>query len=369
MDDEAIEVMGSGTALTLTDNSADQEGRVAHDYTAVYVDTGAQFTLAGGAIEATDSSYAVYVSDGGSMAMTGGAVSLDNSESQNWGEAAVQADGGSLTLSGGKITGKKVNRVVFASDLTLSGGTISCTNVFDDAAYGVKYLRKDDNSVFNLSGAPTVVGGGIYLTDGSAITVTGALTNATPITVRMDTPGTFTSGWSTHMSSADPAAYFASGNSTRIVGLVNGEAALRAVRTLTLPARVGGEVTASVDGTPVESGGTVLGGDDVTLTVVPDTGCSLVSLIVDGTDVTASVSENAYTFTMPETNVTVAAQFKKSVDYIDENGDSQTAEAVPLSGSTTATTLSGGWYAAVGEVGYTKGLTFGDGSGLILADG
>ena len=52
-------------------------------------------------------------------------------------------------------------------------------------------------------------------------------------------------------------------------------------------------------------------GERVTLTVTPDEGYALRALKVDGLDVTASVSENSYTFTMPGHAITVEAVFEE----------------------------------------------------------
>jgi hypothetical protein len=52
----------------------------------------------------------------------------------------------------------------------------------------------------------------------------------------------------------------------------------------------------------------------ITLTITPDQGYELESLTVDGNDVTASVVDNEYGFTMPASYVTVAATFKKNAD-------------------------------------------------------
>lgn len=54
-------------------------------------------------------------------------------------------------------------------------------------------------------------------------------------------------------------------------------------------------------------------GTEVTLTVTPDAGYQLATLTVDGQDVTASVVDNKYTFTMPAADVAVSATFKATV--------------------------------------------------------
>ncbi len=53
-------------------------------------------------------------------------------------------------------------------------------------------------------------------------------------------------------------------------------------------------------------------GDDVTLTVAPAEGYALESLTVDDIDVTDDVSENEYTFAMPDHDVAVSAMFREA---------------------------------------------------------
>lgn len=71
-------------------------------------------------------------------------------------------------------------------------------------------------------------------------------------------------------------------------------------------------VTTATNGTVTADKTTVAENDTVTLTVTPATGYELESLTVDGTDVTAQVTNGTYTFTMPKGDVTVCATFKVS---------------------------------------------------------
>lgn len=395
MADAAIEVMGSYTILTVTDESSDGDGRITHTSTAVYVHGDADFHMEGGTIAVTGSPYAVHVAGNeskiGYFNMVGGTVSLDNSgENQPRGYTVfIEGNtGNSSCILGGTISGKNVSSVVSAvGELEMYGGTISGEDVEDAAVavvgrislsggtisggtYGVKY--KQAGSRFYFSGAP-VVKKGIYLQnndDGTApiINVAYALTYTTPITVTMDSPGKFTESWTNKMGSADPAKYFTSGNSDCDVLLYQGEAALRLRQTLTIPASAGGTVTAKVGDTPKVSGDQVYVDDAVTLTVTPYDGCSIYTLTVGGTNVTSSMNGDTYTFTMPVGGVTVSALFRKYVNYLDAYGTTQTVAAILLPGSTTATTLPGDWYVAEGEVSYPKGLAFSDTAQLILAD-
>ncbi len=69
-------------------------------------------------------------------------------------------------------------------------------------------------------------------------------------------------------------------------------------------------ITTPVNGSAgIEAGDYFAEGATVTLSVTPDKGYVLESLIVGGTDVTANVHNNAYTFTMPANDVTITATF------------------------------------------------------------
>lgn len=54
-------------------------------------------------------------------------------------------------------------------------------------------------------------------------------------------------------------------------------------------------------------------GDDVTITVLPDSGYELNTLTVDGTNVTAQVADNQYTFKADKTAYTVSAEFREII--------------------------------------------------------
>ena len=72
-------------------------------------------------------------------------------------------------------------------------------------------------------------------------------------------------------------------------------------------------VTYSNDGNGSVTGPTSVGAQgSVTVAVSPNTGYELNALTVGDVDVTAAVSSNEYTFTMPASDVAVAATFKKS---------------------------------------------------------
>ena len=135
----------------------------------------------------------------------------------------------------------------------------------------------------------------------------------------------------------------------------------------------GGTVTASPT-SAVEDG-------TVTLTIEPDTGYALATLTVGGTEVTAYVNNNAYTFTMPTSDVTVSAAFTQpEVEYIDFVNGVATTKTIPSedvpsytlltggSNDSPPTKLSGGWYVAEGKISYPGGLSSDEDVHLILTN-
>ena len=92
-------------------------------------------------------------------------------------------------------------------------------------------------------------------------------------------------------------------------------------------------------------------------------------------DITAD-NLSGSTLTMPDNNVTVSSNTSQvcstgqpvAVSYVDENGETQTAQAIALDG--TETTLGGGWYfVGLPEVNFDHTLTLSEKAHLILADG
>lgn len=150
------------------------------------------------------------VYNNGTMSVSGAA-----SIQSNWtvGNGGAIYNAGTLTVSGGSITtnGIYVNGttnevrtvngggIYNAGTLTISGGTIQ-TNKATTNGGGIY----NGGATFNLSGAPTIstnyVGNpqnNIYLPEAHhTITITAALSNATPIGIRMESPDVFTSGLS-----------------------------------------------------------------------------------------------------------------------------------------------------------------------------
>lgn len=239
----SLTICDCGSGGTITGGQAEQGG-------AVLVNSGGSLTLHSGSITGNTASGggdgssgsnragggAVCV-NGGSFNMTGGSIENNtaNVTKKNDGGGGVLINSGSFTMSGGSITDNSVSGhddstgggvhvnsgtftmtggaiannnakngggvTVFKSNSTanssfiLSGGRI--TNNSATTAGGIYVLP---NTEFKLSGEPAISGNtadgadsNIYL-NGPVITLTGALSNATPYGVSMARPGEFTSG-------------------------------------------------------------------------------------------------------------------------------------------------------------------------------
>lgn len=71
----------------------------------------------------------------------------------------------------------------------------------------------------------------------------------------------------------------------------------------------------STNGTVAADKTQSIAGKQVSLTITPDYGYELATLFVNSENVAANVAEGAYTFTMPEGNVTISATFKLKEGY------------------------------------------------------
>ena len=297
--DSSLTICDCGSGGTITGGLAQQGG-------AVLVD-GGSLTLHSGSITGNTASGgtgpgtrygdrygggAVCV-NGGTFTMTDGEIANNTASTtvKNDGGGAVLLNSGSFTMSGGFITcnsvsghnnstggGVYVNSGTFTmtngvisnngapngggvtvfkgtageSSFTLSGGSIT-GNSATEIGGGV-YVA---SSSFTLSGAPDIsnntvgeskTASNIYL-NGSVITLTGALSNATPYGVSMATPGVFTSG--------DGAAYkekFTSDDSKYEVRISGNELCLSSGYTVSF--NLGGAEGTAPESQTVQNGST-----------------------------------------------------------------------------------------------------------------
>ena len=159
-----------------------------------------------------------------------------------YGSRIIVPSGKTLTIydnvGGGKITGVVASEVGLFEDqvkslivvksggsLVLKQGTIE--NAYIPDADGSSYAIYSNGTV-HISGNVLINSNDIdiYLHESRIITLDAAISNEEKHTVYI-TGGTFTSGWSTYMSAANPRDYFESANSGKSVCLSEGEAAMR----------------------------------------------------------------------------------------------------------------------------------------------
>lgn len=113
--------------------------------------------------------------------------------------------------------------------------------------------------------------------------------------------------------------------------------------TVTVAASSHGSVTANPTGAAA--------GEVVTLTIAPETGYMLASLNVadaNGTAITVNGSENTYTFTMPDSAVTVTATFRLIEEPVDPTPDPTPTPDPDPSGPSTGE--SDGWESIADEI-------------------
>ena len=158
----------------------------------IYITSGTA-TVSGGTVQATGTSgKGIYINSGCNVTVSGGTVEATG----NMGRGIDNSSGANATVTGGSVTA------------TGSEG------------YGI---YNGSEGSFKLSGAPTIIGtaAGVYFDGAKIIIITDALTYTEDkaISVKMKTPGIFTSGWTTKMggAAAHYGSYFTSADSGYIV--------------------------------------------------------------------------------------------------------------------------------------------------------
>ncbi len=321
----------------------------------------------------------IAVSDNNHAIAAEGAVTINGGDieatSGGTGNFAIMSSTSGLTVNGGSVTahGGQGKGIYAAQDLAVHGGTVRADGrrgiesfdgvitidggvvIADGAAYGI-YANYKDIILGLTAPGDSVTASKYYVDTGSGKTVT----------VRDD---------QTLLDPSTGAAY--TGDITAKLADISG-ATLVPLHTVSLAGNIKhGTVTA--DRTAV-AGNAV--GDDrtVTLIVMPDEGYMLDTLSVvyrdsEGEDhpinpVQDGTDETRYTFTMPGGNVTVTATISREpvqISYIDADGSTKIATAIPLMGDETE--LPGRWYVAWGTLIYDQTILFTGNTHLILADG
>ena len=225
--------------------------------TAIKVESGATLNICdckgSGSISATSNNADITgIDNSGNVNIYGGTVKATRSGYSGSG-TGIKNTNGSVTVSGGVIDSSTTGITNAGGTLTVSGGTVHGVNT------GI-----GTNSNITISGSPNITGGcDINLYNGSII-IGGALTYAEEraISVRMSTPGTFTSDWTNNMgeNADDYDSYFTAWSSSYTVQPDgNGELKLAEppTYTVTYDASSATSGTVPTDGTSYASGSTV----------------------------------------------------------------------------------------------------------------
>ena len=173
---------------------------------------GGTANVTGGTVTATGSNfYGIYNRSNGTVTVSGGTVTATGSNSwgiYNHSDGTIDVDTTTNVSGTANVSGSFLG-IYNSGTLTVSGGTVTATG---SNGFGIYNFYHGAGSL-ELSGAPTITGAtaGVYL-DGGSITLGGELTyvEEKAISVGMETPGTFTSGWNSNMSGKTPGNYFTS---------------------------------------------------------------------------------------------------------------------------------------------------------------
>lgn len=369
----------TNSSLTIRDSSPEQTG-----------------TITGGW---GNSNVGCIASYSATLRLEGGTITGNRVHSQ--GGSAVSFSG-TFYMTGGTITGNIANTTNYnytscgavyfsnTADFYMSGGTITgnyCgTTEYGSAGLGF-YLGMGNKNV-HLSGSYTLSGNMQGTYDATA----GTWSNLQPsdylntnrcyirIDDTIDPPAPlvmvlysgyytdFTRGWSTFMEGKDPENYFTllPYITDRGIGVVDGEATIGTLHTITLGDNITASATSAALGRPVTLS---YNGD------VPEDYQLEYSVTIDGSDPAETVEvtlgdDGTYSFVMPDADVTVSVTVSKipvTTSYVDADGASHTVEAIPL--DNTMTTLAAGTYVVNSNVTFTQTVTTTGDVTLILADG
>lgn len=203
-----------------------------------------------------------------------------------------------------------------------SGKTVTSEAVYaGQSAGGNESIQLRSNS--NNSGIVTTASGGTIksvsvtwnsnTTSGRVLNVYGKNTAYTAATDLYNDStagvliGTITCGTSTSLSVSDTYKYIGLRSASGAMYLT--DVTIEWSTTAVVVTEYDVTVTPSDNGTVTANPAKAAAGSAIVLTVSPDENYILSNLTVDGEDVTASVSDNEYSFSMPAHNVTVEATF------------------------------------------------------------
>ena len=277
------------------------------NYYSYGVYTSGTLVVSGGSLTGTggetDMSYGVYAADTVTVSETGSLTGTGGNENYNsygvYTDGTLAVSGGSLTGNGGNADGYSYGVQAGAVEVTGGSLTGNAGNAYYDS-YGV-YAA--DTVTVSETGSLTATGGslGVYVS---------GLTMGVDIHILTPAGGSFDDSQYTVVD--------AEGNRATEVEIGKGYTV---------------SVSVAANGTVSGAGGYAEGAS-VTLTITPDEGYALESLIVDGEDVTADVADGTYTFSMPAEDVIVVATFVQTFIKYDlwVGGEQFTEENLTITG-------------------------------------
>ena len=267
----------------------------------------------GGTITTTGSSLDAVCNTDGTVTVSGGTINAGNEGICNYtgtvtisagsisGRYGINNNQGTVTISDVATVSGTTSGILNSKTLIVSGGTVS------GGSYGIQnysvYNNADKMGIVELSGAPVITGtmADIYLVNNKVINISGALTYgaANAISVKMDSAGTFTTGWTAKMGDAAYSSYFTSAMGSYTVQKNNSGELKLAKPPATIPV-TGVELS--------ESSLTLDVGDTATLTatVLPDDATDK-SVSWESSDPTVAKVENGLVTALKPGSTTITA--------------------------------------------------------------
>lgn len=289
----------------------------------IYNALGAVFTMTGGSVNGNSTTASGGNSFGGGIYITDGNVTLSgcsvtNNKSANSG-GGIYVNDGTVEAAGCTVTGNKAHSTVTGGGvflnsgvLTMNGGTVSgntgtkesangCGVYVKGGTFNVKGAVKIKDNTFSKSGSNAKMNA--YLTQGAVINVAGSIKGSSIGVSRAEGKGAVTGG----LGSYGKAENFVSDNAAYGVRLIDGEAALVSLYSVTAEESVKGKIELS--------NALAAAGDRITVTITAAVGYAIKSVSVNNGDVEVTSSESgSFTFTMTEGAAVVSARYLKKIE-------------------------------------------------------
>ncbi len=390
----SLTIRDSGTGGTITG------GYNTGNIGCIAVSTNATLTLESGTISGNriTNQGGSAINCSGTVYMTGGTITGNTANTGRDGYEASDlnmcgaiyfsgSSGAALYMSGGAITGNRCGRTTAGAAGITSHLGIGSASVHLSGNYNIS--GNEQGTYNRATGEWTdLTPSDIHNSPRLAIRIDGPVSPAAPARLILNgsTGGhreTFTSGWATHMGSADPEDYFTLDPASGLgIGIVGGEAHIGTLHAITLADGLTASVTSAAQGKSVTLGGAAAPGTIGGITYATDYIVSYNDGTTDHADRYAADALGNATFLMPDADVTVSSEtVGTAVAYIDEDGNEQNCTDFTVVSSSYAfgdyygTATLGvddnveRWYAVVGTVSLDKPLMVNGNARLILCDG